>query len=142
GCGETAAELMRSALALWKGPALSGASADFVEPSRLHLEEKRLADVEWLAELELGLGGHHELIPELTKYVAEHPLRERLRAQLMIALYRSGRQPEALAIAHEGRKVLAEGYGLDLSPRLRDLVQAVLRQDARLDVAHHPDHPR
>jgi DNA-binding SARP family transcriptional activator len=141
GDGKTAAKLMREALALWKGPALSGASADFVEPTRIHLEEKRLADVEWLAELELGLGGHHELIPDLTRYVAEHPLRERLRAQLMIALYRSGRRPEAPAVAHEARKVLDEGYGLDLSPRLRDLVQADLCQDARLDVARHADRP-
>ncbi|WP_433346912.1 AfsR/SARP family transcriptional regulator [Micromonospora sp. CA-111912] len=131
---ENACKLMREALALWRGTPLSGAAADFVEPGRLHLEERRLADLEWLLGLELTLGRHHELIAELTRYVAEYPLRERLRTQLMIALYRCGRQLEALRVARQGCEMLADQHGLDPGPLLRDLELAILRQDPKLDL--------
>ncbi|MEU5988134.1 AfsR/SARP family transcriptional regulator [Spirillospora sp. NPDC047418] len=130
-----ARKLMREALSLWKGPALSGIAADFAESGRSRLEERRLTDVEWLADLELGLGGHHALVPELAQHVADHPLRERLRAQLMVALYRSGRQAEALAAAQRGRAILRDEYGLDPGLPLRRLEQAILRQDPVLDLS-------
>ncbi|WBB51950.1 AfsR/SARP family transcriptional regulator [Verrucosispora sp. WMMD573] len=126
--------LMRDALALWTGPALTGALASFVDPTRAGLEETRLADLEWLLDIELELGCHRDLIPELTQYVAEHPLRELLRAQLVVALYRSDRQPEALSVARHGRQLLRDEHGLDPGPLLRDLEHAVLRQDPSLDV--------
>ncbi|WP_405097441.1 BTAD domain-containing putative transcriptional regulator [Micromonospora sp. NBC_01412] len=131
---ERASKLMREALALWRGTTLSGAAADFVEPGRLHLEERRLADLEWLFGLELALGRHHALIAELTRYVAEYPLRERLRTQLMVALYRCGRQLEALRVARQGCHMLADQHGLDPGPLLRDLEVAILRQDPKLDL--------
>ncbi|MFV2116760.1 BTAD domain-containing putative transcriptional regulator [Micromonospora sp. LOL_025] len=131
---EAARKLMREALALWRGTVLSGAVADFVEPNRERLEERRLADVEWLVDLELLLGQHHEVTAELTRYVAEYPLRERLRAQLMVALYRAGRQPEALELAREGRRIVAETHGLDPGVRLRELELAILRQDPSLNL--------
>jgi DNA-binding SARP family transcriptional activator len=133
---------MREALSLWKGPVLSGVAADFVEAARSRLEERRLTDVEWLADLELSLGRHHELVPELTQHVADHPLRERLRAQLMLALYRSGRQAEALVAARKGRTILRDEYGLDPGLPLRDLEQAILRQDPVLDLTgNRPPEP-
>ncbi|MBQ1023993.1 AfsR/SARP family transcriptional regulator [Micromonospora sp. C95] len=126
--------LMRDALALWTGPALTGALAAFVAPTRAGLEETRLADLERLIDIELQLGCHRDLIPELTRYVAEHPLRELLRAQLVVALYRSDRQPEALSVARQGRQLLLDEHGLDPGPLLRDLEHAVLRQDPSLAV--------
>jgi DNA-binding SARP family transcriptional activator len=131
---ERARKLLRDALTLWQGPVLSGATADFVVSTRARLEEQRLTDVEWLAELDLRLGGHYDLIPELTHHVADHPLRERLRTQLMVALYRSGRQAESLAVARQGRQILHDEHGLDPGPLLRDLEQAILRQDPGLDL--------
>ncbi|MDG4796332.1 AfsR/SARP family transcriptional regulator [Micromonospora sp. WMMD1082] len=138
-----ARDLMREALALWSGSALTGAVAAFVAPARDRLEEARLADLELLIDIELQLGWHHGLIPELTQYVAENPLRERLRAQLMVALYRSGRHPEALDVARRGRQLLVDEHGLDPGPLLRELEAAVLRQDPSLDVsgATEPDDP-
>jgi DNA-binding SARP family transcriptional activator len=132
---ERARKLLRDALSLWKGPVLSGATADFVSSSRARLEEQRLMDVEWLADLDLSLDGHYGLVPELTCYVADHPLRERLRAQLMVALYRSGRQAEALVVARQGRQILHDEHGLDPGPLLRDLELAILRQDPDLTYA-------
>ncbi|BCJ69560.1 AfsR/SARP family transcriptional regulator [Polymorphospora rubra] len=130
-----ARKLMREALTLWKGPALTGAVAAFVAPTREGLEETRLADLEWLIDIELQLGSHRDLIPELTQYVAEYPLRELLRAHLVVALYRSDRQPEALSVARQGRQLLVDEHGLDPGPLLRELEQAVLRQDPSLAVA-------
>ncbi|WP_327041315.1 NB-ARC domain-containing protein [Micromonospora ureilytica] len=138
-----ARELMRDALALWGGQALAGAVAAFVTPARERLEETRLADLEWLIDIELQLGLHRNLISALTQYVAEYPLRERLRGQLMVALYRSDRQPEALGVARRGRQLLVDEHGLDPGPLLRELEHAVLRQDPSLDVVgvSGPDHP-
>ncbi|MEV0135937.1 BTAD domain-containing putative transcriptional regulator [Dactylosporangium sp. NPDC050688] len=131
-----AADLMREALALWRGPALSGAGGDVLEPARVRLEELRVDEYEWLVDLELALGRHHRLIAELTEHVTRHPLRERPRVQLMLALYRSGRQPDALRVAREGRRLLAEEHGLDPGPALTEMETAILRQDPALSLAH------
>ncbi|MEU6077259.1 BTAD domain-containing putative transcriptional regulator [Micromonospora sp. NPDC047074] len=133
-----AADLMRAALSLWRGPALSGAGGDLLEPARTRLEEHRLDEYEWLVDLELTLGRHHRLIAELTEHVTEHPLRERLRVQLMLALYRSGRQPDALRVARRGREILVDEYGLDPGPALTELETAILRQDRTLNLAEEP----
>lgn len=132
---EEAATVMRKALALWHGPVLAGAVGGFVERSREYLEQVRLADMEWLFEIELSLGRHRGLIAELSQQVAQLPLRERLRSQLMIALYRDGRQSEALHVARQGREILLGEHGLDPAPLLRELELAVLRQDPTLDLA-------
>ncbi|MEO3815647.1 BTAD domain-containing putative transcriptional regulator [Plantactinospora sp. B24E8] len=134
-----ARKLMRDALALWGGPALAGAVAGFVAPARQRLEETRLADLECLIDIELQLGLHHGLISTLTQYVAEYPFRERLRGQLVVALYRSNRQPEALEVARRGRQLLVDEHGLDPGPFLRELEYAVLRQDPSLDLVAAPD---
>lgn len=134
----SAADLMRAALSLWRGPALSGVGGDQLAPARTRLEELRLDEYEWLVNLELTLGRHHRLIAELTEYVTEHPLRERLRVQLMLALYRGGRQPDALRVGREGRQLLAAEYGLDPGPALAEMETAILRQDPALNLAHEP----
>lgn len=102
------------------------------------LEEQRLAVLEERIEADLALGCHGGLIAELTALVAEHRLRERLRGQLMVALYRAGRQAEALATYHEGRRALAEEFGLDPGPKLQELERRILLGDADLDLVSIP----
>jgi DNA-binding SARP family transcriptional activator len=126
---DEAARLLREALTLWRGTALDGVSAAFVEAARAALEEQRLAAYEQIADLELARGRHAELVPELTGLVAANPLRERLVGQLMVALYRSGRQSEALQTARALRRRLAEDEGLDPGPALVELETAILRAD-------------
>ena len=129
-----AAEALRAALALWRGPPLSDfASEPFAQGEIARLEELRLAALEERIEADLALGRHAGLVPELDALVREHPLRERLRAQLMLALYRSGRQAEALAAYQQARRTLAEELGLEPGRRLQELERAILRQDAQLD---------
>jgi predicted ATPase/DNA-binding SARP family transcriptional activator len=118
-----------AALALWRGPALADVRGD----AGRTLEEKRLAAEEDLAEAELALGLHVELVPELERRVREEPLRERSRAQLMLALYRSGRQAEALETYRDARRLLDE-LGLEPGRELRELEVAMLRHDAALAV--------
>src|SRR5262249_16912332 len=84
---------------------------------------------------DLALARHAEVVAELESLVAEHPLRERVRAQLMLTLYRCGRQADALAVYKSARRELVEGLGIDPSPPLRELEQSILRQDPSLDVA-------
>jgi predicted ATPase/DNA-binding SARP family transcriptional activator len=137
-----AAELTRSALELWRGPAL----AEFAYEAWAHAEterlaELRLASLEERIEAELELGRHGELVPELESIVAEHPLRERPRAQLMRALYRAGRQAEALEVYQQTRQVLVNELGIDPSPELRELEAAILRQDEKLDAPLRPALP-
>ncbi|OXM72663.1 BTAD domain-containing putative transcriptional regulator [Amycolatopsis sp. KNN50.9b] len=128
------AALLREALALWRGPALADfAEEPFAAGYAQRLEEERLAAVEELAEARLALGEHAELAGELGDLVAEHPLRERLRALQMRALYRSGRQSEALASYTDLRERLADELGLEPGPELGELQQAILRQDPALD---------
>ncbi|MEU8898728.1 BTAD domain-containing putative transcriptional regulator [Nocardia sp. NPDC048505] len=123
---------LRSALALWRGTALADVSADYVARTRARLDEKRLSTVERLMDLELALGRHDEIRDELGTYAAAHPLRERLHAHLMLALYRGGRLPDALAAARAFRAALAEQQGLDPSQEFLALEQAVLREDPKL----------
>jgi DNA-binding SARP family transcriptional activator len=117
-----AAASLRRALALWTGSPLAELEGQaFAERERLRLEELHLAALEARVEADLLLGRHSELVPELERLVAEHPLRERLRGQLMLALYRSGRQAEALEAYRQGRRLLADELGLEpgeeLTPR-------------------------
>jgi DNA-binding SARP family transcriptional activator len=131
-----AAQKLRGALALWRGPALADLAYErFAQPEIARLEELRLAALEQRIDADLACGRHAELVGELEALVREHPLRERLRWQLMIALYRSARQAEALTVYREGRRALSEQLGLEPGPELRQLEQAILRQDAALDLA-------
>jgi predicted ATPase/DNA-binding SARP family transcriptional activator len=131
----TAVEMLRDALALWRGVPLAGLEYEpWAQPEVARLEELRLACVEERIEAELALGQDMRLVPELEELVREHPLRERPRGQLMLALYRSGRQAEALSVYTEARLMLVEELGLEPSAELRDLHVAILRQDPSLAV--------
>ncbi|MEU8799415.1 BTAD domain-containing putative transcriptional regulator [Spirillospora sp. NPDC048819] len=125
----------REALGLWRGRPLEGVDAAFVSREAARLEELRLAAVEECLALELSLGRHGAVVAELTALVGEHPLREELRARLMLALYRCGRRPEALDVYREGRALLVEETGLEPTPRLRSLHEAILRGDPELRFA-------
>jgi DNA-binding SARP family transcriptional activator len=123
------------ALALWRGPPLSDLEFEaFAQGEIGRLEELRLTVVEDRIEAELEAGRHAEVVGQLEALADEHPLRERLRGQLMLALYRSGRQAEALQIYHDTRRLLVEELGIDPSPNLQQLHGAILRQDPGLDV--------
>jgi DNA-binding SARP family transcriptional activator len=124
------ARLLGEALELWRGEPLAElAYESFAQPEIARLSELRLALIEERAEAELAIGRHAELVSELEELLQEHPLRERLRAQLMLALYRSGRQADALEVYRKGREALVEGLGLEPSPLLRRLHASILRQD-------------
>ena len=128
-----AASLLEEALGLWRGPALAEFAAEgFARDEIARLEEERFRAVEMKAEAQLALGRQAELVGELTALVAAHPLRERLRGQLMLALYRSGRQGDALRVFADGRGVLADELGVDPGPELRELHQRILVQAASL----------
>jgi DNA-binding SARP family transcriptional activator len=128
-----AAELLRSALSLWRGPALVDFAYEaFAQPVIVRLEELRLAALESRIDADLALGRHLDLVGELQGLLLEHPLRERLRGQLMLALYRSGRQAEALEAYRHGRQVFVEELGIEPGPALQELEGAILRQDPQL----------
>jgi DNA-binding SARP family transcriptional activator len=128
-----AAEQLRSALSIWRGPALADFEYEaFAQPIIVRLEELRLIALESRIEADFALGRHVDVVGEIQSLVLEHPLRERLRGQLMLALYRSGRQAEALDIYREGRRVFVEELGIDPSPPLQELERAILRQDPSL----------
>jgi predicted ATPase/DNA-binding SARP family transcriptional activator len=136
GAGAEAARLLEAALELWRGAALAEfADRPWAQAEAARLEELRLAAREALVELGLAAGGHGGLVGELEGLVAAHPTRERLRGQLMVALYRSGRQADALGVYQETREVLAEELGIDPSPALQRLHQAILVQDPALELA-------
>ncbi|MCF7548688.1 BTAD domain-containing putative transcriptional regulator [Pseudonocardia sp. WMMC193] len=127
------ARLLGAAAALWRGPALSGLpDAPFARTEAARLEELRLGAAEDHAEAELALGHHADQVAGLERRVRTHPLRERSRAQLMLALHRCGREAEALEVYRDGRRVLADELGLEPGARLRALEQAILRQDPAL----------
>jgi DNA-binding SARP family transcriptional activator/ABC-type transport system substrate-binding protein/streptogramin lyase len=133
--GDAAAALatLSAALGLWRGAALADlAYESFAQTEIERLEELRLVAVEERIEAELALGQHDKLVPELEALTAKYPLRERLRGQLMLALYRSGRQAEALRVYTETRRRLVDELGIEPSQSLRDLEQAILRQDPAL----------
>ncbi len=123
------------ALALWRGPPLGEfAYRRFAQPEIARLEELRLGCLEERIERDLAGGRHAELVGELEALVKEHPLRERLRGQLMLALYRSGRQAEALDAYADARAALVEELGIEPGRELRELHQAILQQDSELDL--------
>ncbi|WP_223772916.1 BTAD domain-containing putative transcriptional regulator [Streptomyces sp. 135] len=127
-----AARLLSEALALWRGPALGGIG-ETLRAMADQLEEARQAALEERIAADLAQAGREtELVAELTALVATHPTRERLRGQLMLALYRLGRQADALAVYAEGRDVLAEELGIDPGPGLRAMHEAILRGDEEL----------
>jgi DNA-binding SARP family transcriptional activator/streptogramin lyase len=133
GDSQRAAARARQALELWRGPPLAEfAYEPFAQQEIARLEELRLAALETRIDAELALGEHRRLVGELETLVREHPLRERLRAQLMLALYRSGRQAEALAAYREARKLLRDELGLEPTPELRELEQQILTQSSEL----------
>ena len=139
GDADRAAGALRAALGLWRGPPLSDVAFEpFAQAEIARLDELRLAAHEERIEADLALGRHAELVPELEGLVREHPLRERLRAQLMLALFRSGRQSEALDAYQQARKLLSTELGLEPGRRLRELEAAILRQDAQLHVPPRP----
>ena len=132
---EEATERLRHALALWRGPPLSDfAYEGWARPEIARLEELHLAALRRRIDGDLGLGRARELIGELELLVAENPLDEALRAQLMLALYRSGRQAEALAAYRDARHTLVETLGIEPTLDLRRLERAILDQDPSLDL--------
>ena len=136
GAVSDAAETLGQALSLWQGPALADFRYEpFAQAEIARLEELRLTCLEERIEADLALGSTGALTAELQRLVGEHPTRERLRGQLMVVLYRGGRQTEALEVYREFRSVLREELGLDTSPRLRRLEQAILRHDPVLSPA-------
>ncbi|GAA4094929.1 AfsR/SARP family transcriptional regulator [Actinomadura miaoliensis] len=124
----------RAALALWRGPAMAGIESRVIRVYATRWDETRLTVLEDCLDLELQLGRHREIIGELSELVAEHPLRERLRAQMMLALYRSGRQADALDVFRAGREILQQELGLDPGKDLRRLESAILASDRSLDL--------
>src|SRR4051794_19903707 len=130
-----AAELLREALGVWRGPALADFRYDdFAQGEIERLDELRLATIEDCVDAELALGRQVDLVAELRPLVDAHPERDRLRAGLMLALYRSGRQAEALETFHEARARLSDELGLDPGPELADLASRILAADPDLDV--------
>jgi YVTN family beta-propeller protein len=127
---DDAARTLRDALALWRGPPLGDFAYDsFAQEEISGLEELRLAALEERIDADLALGRHNEVIQELERLVRQHPLRERLQGQLMLALYRAGRQAEALEVYRGARRTLADELGLEPSPFLQQLERAILTHD-------------
>jgi DNA-binding SARP family transcriptional activator len=123
---------LRAALALWKGTPLTGVKGEFAEAERVRLDQVRLAAVEDLAAADIELGRHVEAAGDLAALAKEHPFRERPRELLMLALYRSGRQAEALAVFDEVRRLLSDELGLDPGRDLREMHQRILASDPAL----------
>jgi DNA-binding SARP family transcriptional activator len=132
---ERRSELLREALGLWLDAPLADLSAEpFAAGAAARLDEQRREALEQRIDADLALGRHAQLVPELEALVAEEPYRERLRAQLMLALYRSGRQADALDTYRTARRTLDDELGLEPGLELRELEAAILRQDARLSL--------
>src|SRR5512134_2325303 len=130
---ELAAAALRDALALWRGPALADVAYEpWAQAEIARLEELRKVALEERIDADLSLGRHAELVGELEALVTAEPLRERLRGQLMLALYRSGRQADALAAYRAAREALVGELGIEPSPALQELEGAILRQDPGL----------
>jgi DNA-binding SARP family transcriptional activator/ABC-type branched-subunit amino acid transport system substrate-binding protein/streptogramin lyase len=128
-----AATGLREALSLWRGPPLADLpDTPLLEGERRRLEELRLGALEARTDADLARGEHAALVPELEMLVREHPLRERFRGQLMLSLYRSGRQAEALEVFAQGRRLLADELGLEPSEALKHLQKAILDHDPEL----------
>jgi DNA-binding SARP family transcriptional activator/tetratricopeptide (TPR) repeat protein len=134
-----ARESYAAALAQWSGEPLAHVPGPFAERHRQRLTEWRLSLQEHRLDLDLQLGGHAQAVGELTALTAAHPLRERLRELLMLALYRSARQAEALAVYADTRRLLADELGVDPCPELNELHQRILEADDSLVLS--PDEP-
>jgi YVTN family beta-propeller protein len=140
GDAEAARTQLGDALRLWRGPPLAEfAYEPFAQAEIARLEERRLAALEARIEAEFALGAHADVVAELEELVARYPLRERLRGQLMLALYRSDRQAEALRAYQETRRAFAEELGLEPSRTLQELERAILRHDATLNASSPPN---
>ena len=132
-----AARLLRQGLALWRGPPYADLRYEAALQTEIRrLDELRLTTLEERIEADLAAGEASPLVPELEALVREHPLRERLRGFLMLALYRSGRQAEALDTYRDGRQLLDSELGLEPGPELRELERAILAHDPALDGPH------
>jgi DNA-binding SARP family transcriptional activator len=131
-----AASALEEALSLWRGPPLADVAYEsFAQGEIARLEDLRVAALEELVEAKLALGRHAEVVGELERLVADYPYRERLRGQLMLALYRCDRQADALQAYQDARRTLVEQLGIEPGERLRELERAILRQDAGLALA-------
>jgi DNA-binding SARP family transcriptional activator/tetratricopeptide (TPR) repeat protein len=128
----------RDALRLWRGPALDGMYSELVQAAVSRLDEQRIAANEDRLELELEAGRHHELVGELSELVAEFPLRERLRGQLMLAMYRCDRTVEALQVYRQARRTMIDELGIEPSERLQQLEHAILASDPVLEPQSPP----
>src|SRR5207249_11642810 len=130
-----ATRTLLEALALWRGPALADFALDsFAQPEIGRLEEVRLSALANRIDADLALGRHEELVGELEALVAENPLRERLRGQLMLALYRAGRQADALEVYRQTRELLHRELGLEPNRALQSLERSILLQDTALEL--------
>ena len=138
---ELAIARYRDALRLWRGPALDGMDSQLVQVAVSRLDEQCIAANEDRIDLELEVGRHHELVGELGELVAHHPLRERLRGQLMLALYRCGRVPEALQVYQLTRRTMIDELGIEPSERLQHLEQSILASNPDLELPAAPVRP-
>jgi YVTN family beta-propeller protein len=139
GDAKEAAATLRSALDLWRGVALADVLYEpFAATESPRLEERRLMALEQRIDADLELGRDDELVPELEALVRDHPFRERLLYQLMLGLYRSGRQAEALGALQAAKRRFAEELGLEPGPQLRDLERLILEQDPQLSASSPP----
>jgi DNA-binding SARP family transcriptional activator len=128
----------RDALRLWRGPALDGIDSQLLRAAALRLDEQRINTIEERLTLELELGRHHELVGELGELVQEFPLRERLRGQLMLALYRCERTAEALRVYRDARQTMIDELGIEPGDRLQKLERSILTADPALDPPAEP----
>jgi DNA-binding SARP family transcriptional activator len=136
---ESAAQILREALGLWRGPALADLQHERFAQAEIHrLEELRLVALERRIDADLALGRRAELVIELEGLTRQHPYRETLRAQHMLALYGSGRQAEALDVYRETRRLLVDELGIEPGPEIQQLEQAILRHDTALSPAGPP----
>src|SRR5436190_2401109 len=133
GDSKAAAKRLGEALELWRGPPLAEFSEPFARDAGARLEDERLAALEERIDADLALGRHARLIPELEQLVAQEPLRERPRAQLMLALYRSGRQADALELYRRTRETLSEELGIEPGLELQELERRMLQHDPELE---------
>jgi DNA-binding SARP family transcriptional activator len=136
-----ASDLLRRALALWRGPALAEFSEPFAQHESARLDELQLSALEWRLEADLAIGRHGDVVGELDVLTSRQPLRERLRSQQMLALYRAGRHAEALASYQSFRRALGDELGIEPTVALKDLERRMLRQDPELDQSALPAVP-
>jgi DNA-binding SARP family transcriptional activator/tetratricopeptide (TPR) repeat protein len=129
---------LRSALSMWRGPAADGVESKLVQAVAARLNENRVRVLEECIDLELALGRHHDLTGELSELVRQYPLRERLRAQHMLALYRSARQAEALESFREARQIFIDELGIEPGEELRAVERAILANDRKLQLDSQP----